>query len=252
MYDVDSIQVLTEKVEGFLSQNRNNLREGEVLFHLARKAPKGSTIVEIGSWQGKSTIWLGKGAERSGSCALFAIDPHTGSPEHRQGGKHVWTFDLFSQNISNAGLQHLVKPLVKSSVDAAGEVKESVDLLFIDGAHEEEAVRADLKTWFPKVKEGGVIAFHDSALGWPGVRKVVHNEVFRSPSFKKVRYIDSITYAIKAERTTFLERVENRATLVLKHVHETSLLLPQPFRSLFKKLLWQPMRRKWLRELEST
>ncbi len=63
--NIQALHTLTESIEGFLSQNGKDLREGEVLFHLARSLSKGSVAVEIGSWKGKSTAWLGKGIEAS-------------------------------------------------------------------------------------------------------------------------------------------------------------------------------------------
>ena len=244
-----AIQKLSDLVDGYLSQNGKNLREGEVLYHLARCCPYGGKIAEIGSWKGKSTIWLAKGAKHTHS-KVYAIDHHVGSKEHQASGK-VWTFDIFINNIQKAELTDVVIPVLKTSQDAISEIPDSLDLLFIDGAHEYEGVKSDLDLYRSKVKKGGVIAFHDSfGSGWPGVRKFVHKEVFASPYFAKVRYMNSITYAVVTDRATFTERVSNYWALLVKNIHEKQSFIPQPFRSIIKKLTWQSCTKRWLQDLE--
>lgn len=246
--EIASIQQLSDSIKGFLSQNGRNMREGEVLYHLARKCSYSGVIAEIGSWMGKSTLWLGKGAGHSQS-RVYAIDHHVGSEEHQKGGVKVWTFDTFKENMVRAGLESRVTPVLQPSQKGAEEIKEALDLLFIDGAHDYASVKADFELYFPKVKVGGVIAFHDSFVGWPGVNRLVHTQVFRSKRFAKVRYIDSITYATVTERATLAERLANHWALFVKRVHEKTLRFPQPFKSLIKHLTWGPCRKRWMREL---
>lgn len=236
-------------MEGFLSQNGKNLIEGEVLYHLALKS-KGK-IVEIGSWKGKSTIWLAKGSEAGSRQKVYAIDPHTGSEEERGDGKAVWTFDAFQQNISHADVAKYVVPIIKTSLEGIYDVPGRIGLVFIDGATDYESVKKDFEAWIPKIAVGGIVAFHDSfGIGGAGVRELVHNEVFKSPFFKNVCYINNITYAEKAEQTTLLDRFKNRISLFVKIVHEQSLDYPQPFRSLAKKLIWRPFYNRWVKELK--
>ncbi len=68
------------RVVGFLT-----VREGMALFNLAAYGPGKGKIVEIGSFQGKSTIWLARGTMSTNRFPVVAIDPHTGSPEHQPG-----------------------------------------------------------------------------------------------------------------------------------------------------------------------
>jgi predicted O-methyltransferase YrrM len=243
---------LTQNVEGFLSQNGENLREGEVLYHLAKSLPPSARAVEIGSWMGKSTIWISKGLQEiSSESRLFAIDPHTGSEEHQSDKKAVWTFPKFEQNIKNAGVGSFVIPLTMTSEEGANHVEELLDFAFIDGAHDYESVKNDFETWFPKMKVGAVMAFHDSFVGWPGVQRFVDRSIFLSKNFKNVRYINSITYATKVEKATFFERAQNFVSLLVKKIHTASLKFPQPFKSLAKKIVWRPFQKKWLQELDS-
>lgn len=244
------VQKITTDVNGFLSQNGKALREGEVLYYLAKKCPKEGAIVEIGSWQGKSTIWLGKGSVAGNQCPIFAIDPHTGSPEH-QNGSPVWTFDLFKKNISKTNLEAIVHPIIKTSQLAAADFNRQIDLLFIDGAHEYESVKDDFECWFPRLKNGGIIAFHDSFLGWPGVNQVVKEKVYFSSCFKKICYINSITFAQKISRVTLRDQMNNRFAYGVRKLHEKSLQFPQPLKSIVKHAIWKPYFKNWLNELAS-
>ncbi len=242
------IQKLTQPIEGFLSQNGRSQFEGEVLYHLALKS-KGK-IVEIGSWKGKSTIWLGKGSEAGSRQSIYAIDPHADTEEHRANGQMVWTFDTFKENISHADVAKYVVPVVKPPLESVSDVPGRVGLIFIDGTHDYDAVKEEFNAWLPKVQIGGTIAFHDTfGNGVPGVRRLVHEEVFRSQVFKNVRYINGITYATKVEQATFSDRLKNRISLFVKVMHERSQGYPQPFRSLAKILIWRPFQKKWLKEL---
>ncbi|HVY68544.1 MAG TPA: class I SAM-dependent methyltransferase [Verrucomicrobiae bacterium] len=202
-----------KKVGGWLSP-----AEASILYRLGRGCSGKGAIVEIGSWQGKSTICLaGASQAAGGKSRVIAIDPHIGSPEHQKTGE-IWTFDKFKQNIRDAGLEKLVTPIVKMSGDAAADIREPVELLFIDGAHEYEAVKQDFEQYFPKLIDGGYIAFHDT-IGWPGPEKLVAEAVFTSNRFRGARFANSITYAQKVPANTAMDRLWNRLFLVIKNIY---------------------------------
>lgn len=199
-----------ETVPGWLSP-----REGRLLHTLAKACSQRGAIVEIGSYLGKSTIFLALGARAGGGARVYAIDPHTGSPEHRTGPNPVWTFDAFMGNLHSAGVQDQVVPLVMSSTDAARGFPAPVELLFIDGNHAWESVRQDFDAWFPHVAGGGVIALHDT-IKWAGPRRVAREQIFLSRRFSRASLLDSITFAWKVERNTGAARLRNRSVLYLK------------------------------------
>ena len=87
-----------EDVPGWLTRS-----EGKLLFNLAKSCAGRGVIVEIGSWKGKSTIWLAKGSQAGQNAKVYAIDPHAGTSEHRRQGK-ISTFEEFERNISQAGV----------------------------------------------------------------------------------------------------------------------------------------------------
>jgi len=76
----EEIKKFVEKVDGWLLDI-----EGELLYDLAKNCKGNGVIVEIGSWTGKSTIWLGKGSKAGNKVKVYAIDPHTGSSEQKNG-----------------------------------------------------------------------------------------------------------------------------------------------------------------------
>jgi predicted O-methyltransferase YrrM len=177
-------------------------------------------VVEIGSWQGKSTIYLGHAiASRPSKVKIYAVDPHTGSEERqlgqrRQAGQEkVWTFAAFEKNIKEAGLTDLVTPVVKESVAFARTMQEPVELIFIDGAHDYKSVEQDFQAWFPKVIDGGVMAFHDTYVGGDPY-KVLRKYVYPSRRFGVIRSADSITYVQKLSRNSLPIYLRNRVRML--------------------------------------
>ena len=213
-------------------------KEARLLYTLGRACTGRGVIVEIGAWKGRSTVCLARGARDGRRPRLFAVDPHTGSPEHRAAWGAVDTAREFARNLARAGVGDVVVPLVQTSEEAARTLLEPVELIFIDGAHEYEAVERDFELWFPKVVTGGVMAFHD-ASGWPGVRRVVERRMYRSPRFRDVHFVDSITAGEKVDRNTLADRVASRRALALKRLCElgSRLHLPPAIRHRGRALL---------------
>lgn len=211
--------------------------EGELLFELAKGCEGRGAIVEVGSWKGKSTLWLAKGSMSGNRVKVLAIDPHTGSEEHHKAFGKVWTFDAFNETIASAGLQSVVFPLVKTSRDAAVDFEEPVELIFIDGAHDYESVKADFELWFPKVIEGGIMAFHDTTYG-EGPLRVVEENLYTSRNFSIVHLVGSITYARKVNRNSKKVRIRNLSAMYLRRTPEpVRHLLPKPLKSLARKIV---------------
>lgn len=231
--EIVKIRKLIEDVDGFLSD-----REGDLLYNLAKNCKGRGVIVEIGSWKGKSTIWLGKGSENSKRLKIYAIDPHEGSSEHKKRYSKVLTFEEFINNIRNAKVEHIILPIVKTSEEAAKNFNEPVELIFIDGAHEYELVKKDFELWFPKVMEGGIIAFHDT-YGRSGPKKVVEEFIYKSKNFRNIRLLDSITYAEKVRQNSVIDRLRNRYVLFLNNSYNFAdkLHLPKLIKIIGKKII---------------
>ncbi|MDQ3777639.1 MAG: class I SAM-dependent methyltransferase [Actinomycetota bacterium] len=202
MTEFAPVKELIKDVPGWLSDE-----EGAALYDLAKECTGKGVIVEIGSWKGKSTICLGRGSRAGNGVRIFAVDPHA---DYRHGE--------FKENVERAGIADLVTPVKGLSQDVVADFNEPIELLFVDGSHEEEDVRSDFETWVPKVVEGGTVAFHDTT--WhPGVRKVVAEKIFGSRRFRDVRFVvGSTTIAQKVPRNTVYDRIHARRVQLMKAV----------------------------------
>ncbi|MEC7118133.1 MAG: class I SAM-dependent methyltransferase, partial [Actinomycetota bacterium] len=129
-------------------------------------------LLEVGSYCGKSSVYLGYAAQSIGRV-LYALDHHRGSEENQAGWEHhdselidkqkgvMDTLPYFRDAIFAAGLEHVVIALVGHSGVIARNWTTPLSFLFIDGGHGEEPAKADFNGWVPKVKEGGILAIHD-------------------------------------------------------------------------------------------
>ncbi len=156
-----------DTVKGFLAPE-----EGETLYNLARDVAEVGPCLEVGSYCGKSTVYLGTACQETGNT-LFALDHHRGSEEHQQGEEYhdpelfdesaglFDTFREFRRTMARAGLEDTVVPLVAPSAVAAKHWATPLGLVFIDGGHSFEAAHTDYDSWAHRVAPGGILAIHD-------------------------------------------------------------------------------------------
>ncbi|MCD4705082.1 class I SAM-dependent methyltransferase [bacterium] len=232
--EIKKIQQITSKIDGWLSNE-----EGELLYNLAKKCNKNGVIVEIGSWKGKSTIWLAKGSQAGKNIPIFAIDHHNGSFDEKT---KISTFNAFIKNIKDAKIEDIVHSIVKKSHDASINFKKPINLIFIDGGHDYQTVKQDFNDWFNKLNDGGVMIFHDSTTR-KGVWKIVSKKLHKSKYFKNVNFLHSITYGIKTSQNTLADRLKNRFNLYLKSIYINLIKIPVP------KFLWN-LGKKIIRKIQ--
>lgn len=146
--------------------------EGLALHETGCTHLAGGTAVEIGSYCGKSTIFLAAAAQITGGTVV-TIDHHRGSEEHQPGWEYhdpsmvdpqtgkLDTLGTFRRTIAQAGLDDQVVAVVGSSAHAASFWKSPIALLFIDGGHSQQAADVDYAGWAPWVPIGGILAIHD-------------------------------------------------------------------------------------------
>ncbi len=149
--------------------------EGDALYVAALEAAKRrprDVFVEVGSYCGRSTVWVGAAARES-ATVLYAVDHHGGSEENQSGWEwhdaelvdpatgRINTLPFFERTIASAGLgEHVVATVGEStSIAAAWEIP--IAFLFIDGGHGREIARSDWQGWSPHVAVGGILAIHD-------------------------------------------------------------------------------------------
>ncbi|RLA46532.1 MAG: class I SAM-dependent methyltransferase [Gammaproteobacteria bacterium] len=156
-----------DQIKGFLATD-----EAQALYEQALQESIAGPVLEIGSYCGKSTIYLGLACKRTNST-VFALDHHRGSEEHQQGEFFhdpelydnregvMDSFREFRRNIHGAGLNDVVVPVVARSAVAARHWQTPLAMVFIDGGHSLEATLTDYRCWMPHLMRGGVLAIHD-------------------------------------------------------------------------------------------
>ena len=161
------LSVDPESVKGFLAPE-----EGERLYELAFEAAVLGPCLEVGSYCGKSTVYLGS-ACRERRQLLYCVDHHRGSEEHQPGEEYhdpelfdslagkVDSFRTFRDTLARADLENSVVPLVASSELAGRYWQTPLAMVFIDAGHSLEAATTDYATWVQHVCPGGIFAIHD-------------------------------------------------------------------------------------------
>jgi predicted O-methyltransferase YrrM len=161
------------------------MNEKELLYRLAAMIPGCPAVVEIGSYLGASTCFLAAGVSaRKGK--VYAVDTWT-NIAMTEGPRD--TFEEFLRHTRSFG-EHIVIMRGKSE-DVGQSFPGPVDLLFIDGDHSYEGVSADIRTWLPRVKDGGTMVLHDYAWA-EGVQRAVRE--FIAPLQREKGHVVENTY----------------------------------------------------------
>jgi hypothetical protein len=190
-------------IDGWLT-----IDEAITLYELSRALPNEKPLaVEIGSWQGKSSVCLASGLAGKFRPRLCCIDPFDASgdsasvgvygvrAEQAKGGLRA----TFEANLAEAGLLDVIEVHAGFSHDEARHFAEPIDLLFVDGDHAYAAVKQDFLDWAPKVRSGGYLVMHDVVhREHEGPRRVVEELVRADPTWVDCRYVDSMFVARKA------------------------------------------------------
>jgi hypothetical protein len=159
--------VLVARTKGFLDH-----REGLKLFEIATQASTQGPCLEIGSYCGKSSLYLGAGCQSNGSI-LFSIDHHRGNEEQQPGEAYcdpdlvdvrtggIDTFHVFRATLEQARLEDTVVPIVGHSRVVARQWATPLSLVFIDGGHTFDAAVGDYHAWAGHLIPGGFLLIHD-------------------------------------------------------------------------------------------
>jgi predicted O-methyltransferase YrrM len=207
---LQDIERLTSQVDGWLHPD-----EGRLLYGLARDADPAGRIVEIGSWHGKSTIWLAAGAKAGRGARVAAIDPHRGSSLHADGES---TELALRRNLERAGVADQVDPIVATSEQAEATWKEPVSLLWIDGDHAYETVKHDLLAWERHLLPAAVVALHDTFLP-EGPECVVREQLIGSGQYTAFGWAATVTCARRHDRASVRMEVARRISLLRRNLY---------------------------------
>jgi predicted O-methyltransferase YrrM len=161
------LRARAEAARGFMPVD-----EGEALYGAALAVAAAGPLLEVGSYCGKSALYLGAAARERGRL-LFSVDHHRGSEENQAGwewhepdlvdrelGK-MDTLPVFRRTVHDAGLEGTVVAVVGDSPVVGANWRTPLALLFIDGGHGEEPARLDYERWTPHVAPGGTLVVHD-------------------------------------------------------------------------------------------
>ena len=153
--------------KGFMPED-----EGAALHAWARSALAHGPVLEVGTYCGKSAVYLGAAA-REVDGTVFTVDHHRGSEENQAGWEHhdptvvdpelgvMDTLPTFRRTIARAGLEDQVVALVGRSTTVGAHWRTPLAMLFIDGGHGEQPARDDYATWPRWVQRDGILAIHD-------------------------------------------------------------------------------------------
>ena len=161
------LRARAEAARGFMPVD-----EGLALYEAAASVTVPGPFLEIGSYCGKSAVYLGTAA-RERATVLFALDHHRGSEENQPGWEwhepdlvdprdgRIDTLPFFRRTIADAGLEGTVVALVGDSPAVAAQWATPLALLFIDGGHGHEPAHRDYDNWVPHVRVHGTLVIHD-------------------------------------------------------------------------------------------
>jgi predicted O-methyltransferase YrrM len=156
-----------DSVKGFLATD-----EGDALYQYAAETAALGPCLEVGSYCGKSTVYLGAAAKANRGL-VYAVDHHRGSEEHQKGEEYhdpdlydagmalMDSFREFRRNMRAAELEEVVVPVVAPSRVASRYWATPLGMVFIDGGHSWEAALTDYRSWASHIVPGGILAIHD-------------------------------------------------------------------------------------------
>ena len=164
---LDELTALIETTRGFMPPDEGLALHAAALEHL-----RGGVALEIGTYCGKSTLYLAHAAAETGSTVV-TIDHHRGSEEQQPGWEYhdaslvdpelglMDTLPFARRTIAASGLEEHVVTVVGRSSAISRWWRTPLDLVFVDGGHTDEAAQADFRGWAPHVRLGGVLVIHD-------------------------------------------------------------------------------------------
>ncbi|MDQ1696025.1 MAG: 1-O-methyltransferase [Frankiaceae bacterium] len=204
----DVLRRVADAAKGFLPP-----LEADALYDAAwAMAPQGP-LLEVGTYCGKSAVYLGAAAQQRGGHVL-TVDHHRGSEENQPGWE--WhdpelvdpavgvmdTMPFFRHTMHAAGLEDVVVALVGRSTTVASLWSTPLALLFIDGGHAEEHAQNDYAGWTPFIQPGGVLAIHDVFPDPADGGQAPFHIYLRAldDGFVEVRHVGSLRVLLKPDR----------------------------------------------------
>ena len=156
------------EAQGFMPRD-----EGLLLYRHGKDRASQGPLLEVGTYCGKSAIYLGAAAREAAQGVVFTVDHHRGSEENQAGWEHhdpdlddpefglMDTLPVFRRTVARAGLEDRVVAVIGASSTVSRWWRTPLSLLFIDGGHAEIHAQNDYSGWAPWVMESGLLVIHD-------------------------------------------------------------------------------------------
>jgi len=182
------VNKLARTVYGWFNPN-----EGKLIYDLASKCM--NPIVEIGTYQGRSTTYFGFGSKTGNHVPVYTIDPHVFRASNIDHDNKVGVFNAFKGNMRRFELFDVVMPIITTSDFASRILDVNPELILIDGDHTYAGVKLDFDCWYPKLLPNGTMVMHDYIHG-VGPSKLVGKR-FTEEFFTSIKYVDMSVCGVK-------------------------------------------------------
>jgi predicted O-methyltransferase YrrM len=186
-----------DRTEGMISFD-----ESVLLYILASKVNSGC-IIEVGSYRGRSSVFLGKGSLDGANIQVYAIDPHKNFIGVLGGVFGPKDRTVFYRTMLENGCSEIVSLINLSSEVFSSSWIEPISLLWIDGDHSYDGVKKDFECWAPHLQDNAAIAFDDATDPSLGPIKLI-DELISSKRFEKVISVGKVVVIQKCNKINLL------------------------------------------------
>jgi predicted O-methyltransferase YrrM len=195
--DLEALAQISLSIPGMISA-----KSGQILYTLCYMQELRGDVVEVGSWQGRSTSFLARAVKNSRNGDFYAID-HFGGNVGKEKFYKVNKDDLsdlktgFLLNMKNLGLADSVHLLDMPDDQAAKEIQHvKIRFLFIDGDHTRKGVETDIELFFPRLMSGSIVVFDDFSDDAPGLVEAVDSLLARKEFSRIMSYARTLVLII--------------------------------------------------------
>jgi len=179
-----------ENIEGWFSKE-----DAKIFYDTIPKLKNLGSMVEIGSWCGKSLIFSYLIAKNNNNnCKKYSIDPFVTSKNDPNG-----KYEQFITNLKKYNIENKITHIKEKSNEAGKNFKDKIEFLFLDGFHVYEYVKEEFNLFFKKVIKNGFVLFHDVG-SWYGPTQLVYELAEKN---------DNIKFLTFSGRTILAEKVDN-------------------------------------------
>ena len=196
--DLESLATISLTLPGMITT-----KSGQFLYTLCYLQQKEGDVVEIGSWQGRSSSFLARAVLNSQNGRFYAIDHFKGSSGQERSDFRIKNDDLsdlesnFNSNMERLGLSDVVTLLSMSNEEAAQQLSNvHIRFLFIDGDHTKEGVAKDIQLFFPRLSKGSIVVFDDFRHHAKGLLAVIDERLARHQVSKIMSYDGTLVIQI--------------------------------------------------------